>query len=331
MKQVEIPDGVTLPGAMRPPEAEFAYVAAVPLRAWRLIVLLAVIAGLIGILIYRFVPPTYTATTSFVPEAPSSRLPSSLLGMADLAGQLGVSLGSDAARSPRFYTAVINSRQLVERALVTWYPNPRESTRDSVTLLSVLNPAGASQNDKLANGVRTLRKMMITQLDNQTGVLRLSIRSRYPSLSAGIANRYVAAVNDFNARQRQSQARERRLFIERRIAAVEQELRTAESNVRSFYERNRKYDQSPQLKLEEDRLRRDLDMHQQVYTTLQREYETSRIQEVNDTPVITVIDTAVAPTVPSSPRPLAVFATAAILGALCGVLVMIGNYYRDRR
>ena len=146
-----------------------------------------------------------------------------------------------------------------------------------------------------------------------------------------MANRYVTAVNDFNARQRQSQARERRLFVEQRIATVEQELRAAGSGIRSFYESNRRYDQSPQLKLDEDRLRRDLDMHQQVYSTLQREYETARIQEVNDTPVITVIDTAVAATVPSSPRPIAIAATAAVIGGLCGALIVVARYYLDRR
>ena len=69
MTQVEIPDGVTLPGAMRPPETHTSLqVVAVPLRAWRLIAGIAVAAAVLAVVIYRFVPPTYTATTSFVPE-----------------------------------------------------------------------------------------------------------------------------------------------------------------------------------------------------------------------------------------------------------------------
>ena len=331
MTHVEIPTGIAIPGAVRPPSAAPLRPASVLVRSWRLVAALTVLAAVLALVISQFLPRTYTASTSFLPEAPSSRLPSSLLNMADLAGQLGVQIGGDAIRSPRFYADVINSRQLAERALLSIYQDPRRGARDSVTLLALLNPKGRSQAERLANGVRTFREMMVTQLDAQTGILRLSIRSRYPDLSANIANRYVAAVNDFNASQRQSQARERRQFIERRLTSVERELRTAENEVRLFYERNRKYDQSPQLKLDEDRLRRDVDMRQQVYTTLAREFETARIQEVNDTPVITVIDSAIAVTTPSSPRPVAVVATAAILGGALALAFLTGREFLGRR
>jgi uncharacterized protein involved in exopolysaccharide biosynthesis len=251
--------------------------------------------------------------------------------MADLAGQLGISVGGDAVRSPRFYADVINSRQFAERALLSFYRDPRQDGRDSVTLLALLDPKGSSQQERLANAVRTFHGMMVTQLDAQTGIFRLSIRSHYPDLSATIANRCVAAVNDFNASQRQSQARERRQFIEQRLASVGQEVRGTENEVRLFLERNRKYDQSPQLKLDEDRLRRDLDMHQQVYTTLAREFETARIQEVNDTPVITVIDSAIAVTTPSSPKPAAVVAIAVILAGVLALALLTGREFLGRR
>jgi uncharacterized protein involved in exopolysaccharide biosynthesis len=331
MTQIEIPSGVTLPGAMRPPNTGPARPVSVLVRSWRLVAALTVLSGAVALIISQFLPRTYTASTSFLPETPSSRLSSSLLGMTDLAGQFGISIGGDANRSPRFYADVINSRQLTERALLSVYRDPRQGARDSVTLLALLNPKGRTQQDRLADGVRRFRRMMVIQLDAQTGILRLSIRSPYPDLAATIANRYVAAVNDFNSSQRQSQALARRQFIERRLASVERELRTAENDMQLFYERNRKFDQSPQLKLDEDRLRRNLDTHQQVYTTLTREFETARIQEVNDTPVITVIDSAIAVTAPSSPRPSAVGTTAAILGGVLALAFLTGRELLGRR
>src|SRR5438132_8548828 len=47
-----------------------------------------------------------------------------------------------------------------------------------------------------------------------------------------------------------------------------------------------------------------VDIRQEVSLTLRREYETARIEEVNDTPVITVIDPPVPPHERSSPKRL---------------------------
>src|SRR4051812_23851249 len=81
-------------------------------------------------------PPTYTATAVFVPEAPAnSRLPSAIAG---LVGQLGLPLDVDAARSPRFYADVLKSRALLERALLTRYADPRGAGADSASLLDIL-------------------------------------------------------------------------------------------------------------------------------------------------------------------------------------------------
>src|SRR2546430_10409083 len=80
------------------------------------------------------------------------------------------------------------------------------------------------------------------------------------------------------------------------------ELRRAEEAVKTFYERNRGWQQAPELVFEEARLRRQVNIGQEVYLTLKREYETARIEEVNDTPVITVIDTAVPPERRTSPQ-----------------------------
>src|SRR5205823_6630604 len=129
-----------------------------------------------------------------------------------------------------------------------------------------------------------------------------SLDAAYPVLAAAVANRFVAYLNDFNTKSRQSQARERRKFIEQRLADGEGELRTAEESLRTFYERNRSWQQSPQLVFEEGRLRRQVEIRQEVYLTLRREYETARIEEVNDTPVITVIDRAVPPREKARPQ-----------------------------
>jgi uncharacterized protein involved in exopolysaccharide biosynthesis len=300
------------------------------LRRRRIVLGLPVTAALAVAVISLMVPATYTAITTFVPEARTAgRLPS---GVAGLAGQLGISFAAEATESPRFYASLVKSRELLERILVSEYPDPREigSAPDSNTLLRLLNVRGRDAADSLNHGVKALDKLVSARVDNQTGVVRLSVDARYPTLAAAVANRFVTYLNDFNARTRQSQARERRKFIEQRLEDGERELRTTEESLRTFYERNRSWQQSPQLVFDEGRLRRQVEIRQEVYLTLRREYETARIEEVNDTPVITVIDRATPPQEKSKPKRRLLVVVAFMLGGIVGVFWAAGGEYFDR-
>src|SRR5207244_4232373 len=147
----------------------------------------------------------------------------------------------------------------------------------------------------------------------------IDVDARFPQLAAAVANRFIECLNDFNTKTRESQARERRKFVEGRLADGERDLRAAEEDLRTFYERNRSWQQSPQLVFEEGQLRRQVEIRQEVYLTLRRDYETARIEEVNDTPVITVLDIAVPPERRSKPKPILVAALAFFIAAIVGV------------
>ena len=294
---------------------------------WRILVglplLTAVAAGIVSLII----PRTFTATTSFVPEArPETRLPS---GLAGLAGQFGISLGSQASQSPRFYAQLAGSRELLERVLLSRYADPRAdaSARDTTTLLRILGVRGKSIADSLHNGVKKLSKQVSANVDNQTGIVRLSVDSRHPALAAIVANRIVEYLNEFNTKTRQSQARERRKFVEARITDGDHDLRQAEDDLKRFYEKNRSWQQSPGLVFEEGRLRRQVELRQEVYLTLRREYETARIEEVNDTPVITVIDVAVPPQEKSKPKRSLLVLLSFLLAVVASVAWIAGEQY----
>jgi uncharacterized protein involved in exopolysaccharide biosynthesis len=201
---------------------------------------------------------------------------------------------------------------------------------DSTRLLDVLKIRGRDLPDSVSRGVRLLEGRIATQVDFQTNVVRLSVSLQYPELAASVANRFIQYLNDFNTQTRQSQGRERRKFVEQRITAAEAELRAVEQELRTFLERNRSWQQAPQLVFEEGRLRRQVDIRQEVYLTLNREYETARIEEVNDTPVITVIDPAVPPQERSKPRPMLLGLVALALGGVIAVTWAFGADYVEQ-
>ena len=129
---------------------------------------------------------------------------------------------------------------------------------------------------------------------------------------------------------RQSTAGERRRFIEGRVATSEQQLQHAEDALRTFYERNRQLQTSPQLRFEEQRLTRQVTVQQDLYLNLRREYETARIEEVNNTPVLTIIDQPAIPGRRSRPqRAITVLLVTLVVGILASALAIMLQHHHD--
>src|SRR5207247_376031 len=154
---------------------------------------------------------------------------------------------------------------------------------------------------------------------SQTYLVYLSVTTRDPEHSAAVATRFIEYLNEFNATKRESQARARRQFVEQRILDGARELHAAEDDLRRFHERNRAWQESPELSAEEGRLHMQVNILQEVYLTLPRDSEQARIEEVNDTPVITVVDPAVSPVRQSRWREVLVL-LAFVLGGVIGVV-----------
>src|SRR3989442_6009985 len=333
-----LPDETRTPGAERGGSLDFVNAL---LRRWRLVAGLPLLAALLTAIVVLLLPPRYTATVTFVPEQRTPTRGAGAgaagggAGLVGLAGQLGIPLGMDPSQSPRFYAEVLTSRDLMARVLVTKFPDPRRpAAGDSVPLLAILRVWGGiwgakSAADSLDRGVRKLGRRVSARVDIQTYLVYLSVTTRYPDLSAAVARRFIDYLNEFNATKRESQARARRQFVEQRIVDGERELQAAEDDLRRFHERNRAWQESPELSAAEGRLRRQVDIYQEVYLTLRRDYEQARIEEVNDTPVITVVDPAVPPVPQSHWREVLVL-LALVFGGVAGVVGAFGGSYLDR-
>jgi tyrosine-protein kinase Etk/Wzc len=323
-------------GQVSPPSPDdepspFELVNAV-LQRWRITAAAVLVSAVLATVYWAVAARTYTATAAFVPESRSqARLPTGLSGFF---GQLGMSLGADANESPRFYASVLKGRELSERILLTTFPVPSSGTtdppRDSLPLLGILKVRGRNRADSIYNGVQELDRLVSAEVDNPTNIVRVSVEAPDPALAAAVANRLIEYLNDFNTNRRQSRAHERRRFAEDRAANAEAELTRVEEAVRTFRERNRDWQESPDLSFQEGRLRRQVDIAQEVYLTLKREYETARIDEVNDNPIITVIERAVPPQEPSEPRFGFLLTLAIVLSAFAGVCWALVTRYFDR-
>ena len=299
------------------------------LRRWRILVVLPFVAAVIAAAYSLRVTPMYTATTRFIPELGSQG--SGLSGLAGMAAQLGISLGGGASgnQSPEFYAEILTSREIVQRVLLSTYQDPREgkSLGDKATLLDIFEIEALDSATLFEKGIEEGSDMASARVDNRTNIVELTVDAVDPVLVAAVANRFIESLEEFNASTRQSRARERRRFVEERVAESETELRRREEVMKTFLEGNRTWQQSPNLLFEEGRLRSEVQIQREVFLTLRREYEAARIEEVDETPVFTVIERAVPPLLRSRPaRTRLVLMVAALFGMLSVLLAYAAEY-----
>ncbi len=287
-------------------------------RRRKLIALTALAFALVTAVVVLLLRPRYTATTSFVPEAPKeSSLTSSLGG---LASQFGLGTQIATPYSADLMAAVLQSREIREAVLNTRFPEPLAGKDKAPrTLLAILKVKGETPRKQMDAGVETLKQATAIALDKRTGMVSLKVTLRNANLAAQVANRMVEELNTFNVNRRRSQSGEERLFTERRLAEARQELADAEEQLIGFLRQNRQFSEFSVVGVSARRLERNVQLKQEVLGTLSRSYEEARINEVRDTPVLTVIDRAEAPAWKSFPRRTLSVLIALVFGGLLGI------------
>ena len=140
----------------------------------------------------------------------------------------------------------------------------------------------------------------------------------------------LALLNRFNLERRQRSSTEQRRFAEMRLATARIELDSAERTKQMFLESNRHYYESPRLMAVFDQLDRALSVKEGILIGLTKTYEESRIAEVRDTPLLTVVDVATPPDRPVQ-RPLLWGGIASGAGAILGLVGVVFAALSDRQ
>lgn len=263
---------------------------------------LKIFAGMLSALlaVALLLPRTYTITSSFVPQTQQDP---SRAGLASLAGQFGLALGSVAgqAQSPQLYADLLRTGEVLQAVALERVQLDAVDPR-KVPLSQFLRISGDDSSVVLEKTIEALRNKIVSAsaATRTTGVVTLTVQTKSPLVSIQISDRLLAAVNDFNLKRRQSQASAERQFVAARLAESKDSLSLAELALQEFQRKNRDIQSSPDLALLRQRLQREIDLRQQVTTGLAQQYEDSRIREVRDTPVITVLERPQLPARPDS-------------------------------
>lgn len=285
------------------------------LRRRRLLIVLPITLAVLAVLFGFLSDRTFSSVGSFTPQEEGGQV--SRLG--GLAAQFGVNLsGLSSGQSPQFYADILHSTHMLGQVVDTSYQaggvDPRERT-----LVKLYEIEAESPELRRDAAIERLRNHVAVTTIEETGVVRFTVTTPWAAVSHQVAERLIELVQQFNVDRRQTQAAAERDFLAGRVEAARQDLLAAEQRLETFLENNRRYDGSPPLQFEHDRLQRRVSLQQQVYSSLVQSYEDAKIQAVRNTPVITVVEPPRRPVKPDS-RMLAI---RGVLGLMLGVMLAV--------
>ena len=239
-------------------------------------------------------------------------------GFAAIGQELGLT-GLEGQGSSEFYSSLLLTREVLIQLLETHFPAVGTPSGKPLfmfyTNASTLTPL---LRDRL---LRKLASDIDATVDARTGVVRVQASADDPVLAAEILDSLVAITDRYAIANLNGRAKARREFAEREAEVARKDLQDSEDSLRLFYDRNRRIADSPKLQFEEGRLRRRVEMRQDVYVSLTTEFNQARIDEVRDTPVLNVLDPPLVPTKHESPKRTAIAIIAALVA---GALAVFG-------
>lgn len=287
-------------------------------RRRRLVLALPVASLLLIVAVTLLRHPRYTVATSFLLQGGPS--PSSASG---LAARFGVVLPqSDPGQSPQFYGELVMSNELLRQlVLATYSLDSISAPRDLVDFFSA---SGDSQQQRVEDAIRQLRKSIRVTPSDETGLVRIEVTTKCAEISLQVASRMLEALNQFNIRRRQQTAAAERQFTQERTQEAALALRASEDSLQMFLQRNRQFQSSPELLFEHDRLSRRVAMRQALYTTMIQSLDNARLEEVRNTPLIAVVEPPRRPSRPDRRFLLVKGVLALILGSVAGVAGAFG-------
>lgn len=203
----------------------------------KILILVVSLLGMLATAGYSFLQPNvYTATATFIPvDAGSGGGISALIG--SIGGELG-SLASSAglgekASGEKFVT-LLQTRTMAETIIQDLDLAPVLLKPEKITTL----PRGERQFS-MQEAVAALRKRLEIKNDKKQGVVLVSFTSPDATLSAKVANAYVAKLDTYLKANALSAAKKNRLFIEQQLGDVKRDMAEREDALKDFQQQNR--------------------------------------------------------------------------------------------
>jgi len=288
----------------------------------------AILCTLTIIYVLFIVDPVYKSTSKIM----SSSGGGSISQASGLAAQFGINIATGQSELKWSYTEIIKSRTLSRAILKRKFDTEEFGSQKSlIQILEYGDDEPKFGMDILEiKALDKLLEMIDVSESIQTAIYTVNIHASEPELSAKINKVLIEELDAHLQAYNRAKTSETRQFIEERIVDTEKELMASEEALKIFMDRNRRIENSPGLKLEEQRLAREVTVLTGVFTTLKQQLETTKIEEVKESDYVVILDPPEVPLISSAPKKKKMVILAGLLGFCIGIgIAFVRGYVRN--
>ncbi len=297
-------------------------------RLWHNKKILLVTNLLVGILaivyLLFFTKPYYESKVTILPELRNRT------GLASSFNYYNLLRSFNKSPTLSVYQELMKSKNVLKSVALKQYVTNEYA--DSMNLVEYFAPKTSEEHEKindlqkLGRVVRIIKGSIKSFVDLKTNSLEITVRMGDPKLSYQVANNVIESLDYYIRTQRKSFASEQIFYLEQRITQVKDSLNIVETQLKNFREENRIISQSPNMLLTQNRLKRNVEIMQAVYIELVKQIELAKLQEIQDTPVINIIEKAEEPLKKAGPNRRRTLTIVLLLSFVITVsLVLISN------
>ena len=253
-------------------------------------------------------------------------------GLTGLASQFGVNVPTGSPTdlsSPSLFPELLRSRTFAEKILVEeFYLDKYGKKLPLAIILNDVDESDQIDKDQLIENALHILNNEILSFENDLKKSTFSVITvtvEEPVFAKQLADVVLAELDALNRYFKSRSVSEKIKFIENRIASVENDLEDSEQALKNFNERNRQII-SPSLQLEQERMERDTEVQKGIYLTLKQQLELVKIEEVQETSIVQVLDYPQIPLKPLGKKLILNVMLAGILGLILGIIF---SYIRE--
>ena len=292
---------------------------------WASVVMMMIMFTLYINILYE---PLYTSVGVIIPSS-EQNASSDVNNIASQFGLGGASSGGGGALGPNVYPSIIHGYDFLNRILNKFHNTKKNK------LINILFGADSTvvnwNNIARLNAVELLSDQIFVIHNKKTSIFTLRVTTNDPSLSKEIAQNTIDELGVTLKEYEKKQLKEKLDYITLRINEVNKELIVVEEKLKIFRETNRKLS-SPQLNLEEGRLIREVDVQEQIFTTLKTEYELTQIDLISRSNLILTLDKPRMPLTAINLSPMKIFIFSFIIGTSLIVLAILSfDWYQENK
>jgi uncharacterized protein involved in exopolysaccharide biosynthesis len=277
-----------------------------------------------------YIPEYESEATIFVP---SSNLSGSQI--ARLASQFGITTGGSDSNldisSAALFPQIAASRTFAERLLNKKFYTDKYGQELSLLAYFTYGKGKPSvgRDTLVLRASQNISRMI--EFIPDPPFLNLVVTSDEPRFSKELAESVLIELDNLQRYFMSQKVVEKREYIEQQVGIAETELERLEEDLKLFRENNRKFEGSPALILTYERMMREVEIQKGIFLTLKQQLELTKIEEVQKSTLVQVLDYPNLPLRVSNPKKTSTFFLAGIAGLFLGFFfAFLLEYYETR-